>query len=357
MEFLRFAAALGVVVYHAGLELRAFFQPAQVEPLLVWTWIGNAGVPVFFTISGFIMLHGMHGGFGHPGSAWRFLLRRLLRIYPIYWIALLAYLLALPPGRAAMPADGAEALATALLLPGHAARVITPAWTLSFEMFFYLAFAAALLLPRRAGLGLLGAFFLAGIALGQAGALGESAPARLAGSPLLLEFLAGIGIALALQRRRLAARLSRPAALRAMLWGALALFLLSPLADRAGLPAVLHMGVPALLLVAWAVFAEAGGRLGPAVRWLSRFGSGSYALYLIHILVLALLLPLAGALADAGGRPLAVLLLLTALAFLAGEALHRLLERPLLRVLRRRLAGAGGAGKPPPRAPLRPPVG
>ena len=109
---------------------------------------------------------------------------------------------------------------------------------------------------------------------------------------------------------------------------------------------VLHLGVPAVLLVYGAVTLElAHGWLMP--RWLIRIGYASYSIYLSHTLLLAAgrrlwfaLIP-AGHLPDAGiwdgidnGLALA---LLAALALLFGAMSYRFIEAPMLAAVRRRL--------------------
>ena len=77
IQYLRAIAALGVVIFHS-LE--------SSEHRFI---VGQAGVDLFFIISGFIMASLMSGPEGKPGI---FLGRRLLRIVPLYWIATFAAL-------------------------------------------------------------------------------------------------------------------------------------------------------------------------------------------------------------------------------------------------------------------------
>jgi exopolysaccharide production protein ExoZ len=69
VQGLRAAAALMVVVAH-------------VVPSFV---IGQAGVDIFFVISGFIMVYASERAFGQPGASSLFISRRLIRIVPLYW--------------------------------------------------------------------------------------------------------------------------------------------------------------------------------------------------------------------------------------------------------------------------------
>ena len=78
IQFLRFAAALAVVVYHAGKHVAAtgadpgwLFRAGEA--------VGFAGVDVFFVISGFIMFHTTRESAGAAAAA-EFLKRRVARI-------------------------------------------------------------------------------------------------------------------------------------------------------------------------------------------------------------------------------------------------------------------------------------
>ncbi len=86
IQWLRGAAAALVVVEHAknaiSTELLKL-APGQ-SPLSIFPFA--AGVDIFFVISGFIMAHASAPLFGRPGS-WRpFMIRRIARIAPLYWL-------------------------------------------------------------------------------------------------------------------------------------------------------------------------------------------------------------------------------------------------------------------------------
>ena len=62
---------------------------------------GYAGVEFFFVLSGFIMVLVHRRDFGQPSKALVFMRKRVVRIYPIYWLVM-AFLLAIyfvSPGR------------------------------------------------------------------------------------------------------------------------------------------------------------------------------------------------------------------------------------------------------------------
>ena len=142
--FLRFAAALAVVVYHAGKHVAAtgadpgwLFRAGEA--------VGFAGVDVFFVISGFIMFHTTRESAGAAAAA-EFLKRRVARIYSGYWPFFLFAALVFSRAR---PEHFAESnlLTSFLLWPMPLNQVLLDvSWTLSYEMYFYLLFTVLVLL-------------------------------------------------------------------------------------------------------------------------------------------------------------------------------------------------------------------
>jgi len=75
VQILRGVAAFGVLFYHAT---RWIGPLPGIE-------IGAAGVDLFFVISGFIMVYASEPMFGQRGATRHFLVRRIIRIVPLYW--------------------------------------------------------------------------------------------------------------------------------------------------------------------------------------------------------------------------------------------------------------------------------
>lgn len=105
--------------------------------------IGNVGVDIFFAISGFL-IYAMLIRRDRPFLPYA--RRRIARIYPVFLAVMLIYtaLSFVVPSESKIPADAGEAvrylIANYLLLPGifDIEPMITVAWSLSYEMFFYL---------------------------------------------------------------------------------------------------------------------------------------------------------------------------------------------------------------------------
>jgi len=149
LDGLRALAVLLVVATHIGFQTGATFD-GPVGALLAR---GDAGVAVFFLLSGFL-LYGPHvrahldGAAGPPLG--RYLQHRALRLLPAYWLLLAV---ALPSVARADAAPGEVALQVLLLnvyTPGHLLPALSQIWSLAVEVSFYLALPllAQLTAPR-----------------------------------------------------------------------------------------------------------------------------------------------------------------------------------------------------------------
>ncbi len=354
IQILRALAALMVVWHHARHEadlLAGRGAGATLDPGTFLPWWG--GVDLFFVISGLVIVLAGDRLFGQPDGRRRFLAHRVARVVPLYWLVSLAYLALalLRPDllgeAAALVHDPGALLAGFLFWP--AARpdgTIQPlyglGWTLNYEAFFYGLFAVGLGFGRRGAVAWL---VLALLLLVAAGALlpGLPLPVRYWANPIVLEFAAGAGLALAY---RSGFRPPLPVRAGLAILGALGLVLaaraLAGLGEADGFLRPLLVGIPAALLVAAALGPERGAaqvaRLPAPVRGLTILGDASYALYLVHPFALRLVregllrLGLAPVLHPWGGM---VLMLAGSVA--AALLVHRLVERPLTRWARTRL--------------------
>lgn len=83
LDGLRGLAILLVVIYHNFGFIRYFF-------------FGWLGVDLFFVLSGFLITDILLKTLGKPGYLKNFYIRRVLRIFPLYYLALILFLLVLP---------------------------------------------------------------------------------------------------------------------------------------------------------------------------------------------------------------------------------------------------------------------
>jgi exopolysaccharide production protein ExoZ len=342
IQYLRAAAALAVAIYHASQ-----WRPGHLID------VGRAGVDVFFVISGVIMWKVTGASEGAPGT---FIWRRATRVAPFYWLVTLALTgvaLFWPGFLDNVHPNLGHVILSLAFIPhmdpkGLPFPLYGPGWSLNYEAFFYLLFAAALVAPRsRQALFVCGGLaftVVVGVALGD--------PIyQLGANPMLLQFAAGVAIAKLEERGALPGRLGGCALVVTGL-ACLAASTLPGVFSELWRPFV--WGVPAVLIVAGALAIEkAGGP--PPVPWLLALGEASYALYLTHEPVQALVGHALGA-----ENPLIFYPLALAATLAAGLACHRWIELPATRAARslvRRPRGGGGRTEPDRSPPSPSPAG
>lgn len=318
IQHLRGLAALSVVLFHAC-------QWSQINFAS-----GQAGVDVFFVISGFVMWTATAGQAIRPLD---FLKRRFIRVAPLYWLITLALTVAvlIVPARFSdmKPEPGHVLLSLAFVQHmnpvGLPFPLLPPGWTLNYEAVFYLVFAVLLLLPESRRL--FGLTFSL-LVLGFAGFAWPPAYQMLL-NPLFLEFLVGVWLARLVQLKMLPGRTVG----LTMLISGLGLFVMIQLADTDwDLWRPMVWGTPAAMVVAGAVSVEADGGW-MRIPGLKTLGDASYSIYLVHTLTIGALAMTMGAWNPPLFIPLAI-----AVATGSGLACWALLEQPMINRLRERLA-------------------
>ncbi len=332
LQALRAVAAMMVLASHlAQSEIR--FVDDAISP--VWLVAGVSGVDLFFVISGVVMVYVTRATpAADAGAVGAFLYARVTRIYPVYWVFTAAMLAAyaLVPGPSRSGADF-DLVSTLFLLPSDQAPVLVVAWTLVHEMYFYLAFALLLIAPAR-WLPALLLGWMAGVGAAQISGVSEiNAWTRIAFHPLTAEFVMGafIGLLVASGRRRF----STAAVGLGVAWWVTASVLLAPYQAFDDVPMgwdrVLAWGVPAALIVYGVIGLELDHKLRTPGA-LVRIGDWSYALYLCHLPIVAMISRLwASRAPDLGVWDNMMLLILGAAVSLAvAAAAFHLFERPAL---------------------------
>ncbi|MEZ0243156.1 MAG: acyltransferase family protein [Sphingomonas sp.] len=333
-------AALGVVLFHLNVAIfgKAKYFPEELFPPFR---TGHIGVEYFFVLSGFLMTWLYAGRTGDSAAAGRFLYKRALRVYPPYWVALFAVIpvFFLVPGFG----TGSETtpyylIASIFLLPTPEMPILNVAWTLQFEMLFYLGFAALLAWPKlvRPIVAI-----WAMIAIARHFLPMPPFPLSFVTDPWILLFLYGVG----------AAWLVRRGASRPWLWLAAGtlVFVASAWADEFSEVSRNWVrntgGLGAAMMMIGLVTAERAGLIR-VPRWLVYFGDMSYALYLIHFTVLSATVKLMFKLGIATALPRPVVgLLLVAACILAAAAMHELVEKRLMRFRPKRSGPNLGVGE------------
>jgi peptidoglycan/LPS O-acetylase OafA/YrhL len=179
LDVWRGLACLMVVVHHAGYALSRAEAASSWPGWLVWysTRCMNLGVTLFFVISGYCIAASLEATRRRGESPWTFLGRRVWRIYPPYWVALLGFMAVVAGLHSAgfarlchgplgveldhpVELDWHQWFGNLTLtetwrphLGGPERNVFTGvAWSLCFEeQFYFLGFLALGLVPRRMG--------------------------------------------------------------------------------------------------------------------------------------------------------------------------------------------------------------
>lgn len=141
------------------LGIHAYALGGRVAPIKAVYWYDvpliamASGVWLFFAVSGYVISRPFVDRLlrGEPLPALKsYGLRRGLRIYPLYWIALTVFI-------AIVGTTGTRAWQLVVhyallnnLVPGREEALLAPAWTLTLEVLFYAAIPAVAITVRRA---------------------------------------------------------------------------------------------------------------------------------------------------------------------------------------------------------------
>lgn len=285
LHALRAVAALMVVYVHIVPDLRRAYGDL---PIFV---SANAGVDIFFVLSGFLMVTSTEKS---QTTIIEFYFSRLARVVPLYWLLnfliCTAYFLGLRPiGVTSLSLE--DAINSFLFLPVHRNGVDYPilyvGWTLSYEILFYSIFGFFIRMKDKIS----GAIFVTLIvttlvALPFVSNVKDTVFVRFYTNPIMLDFVLGVWLArlsLAYDFRRLPSY--------CLIGSALAGAVLIALPDIISLPSFHGFTRPATwgfggsLIILALMGSEKRGvviNYAPVIT----IGSASYAIYLIHPFVL-----------------------------------------------------------------------
>ena len=277
VQALRGCAALLVAFGHGA---RPGSAPNQILALV--SWFAYAGVDIFFVISGFIVSEAASRAASEAPrirASMNFVVRRIFRIFPLYWIVLAVavglggWIHIAPAGWPTSSAIAMISLTTMWITP------LSSAWSLAFEAYFYAALAVIILLAgRRVHFGILVWLILQTAWM----SFGPSNAWSVGSNELVYEFAFGWLVALLQTRGN-----NKTAWLAAI--GALVLWVCGAwLTAHRGLlvprPRVETFGVASMLLLYALLKLEASGWTAPKV--LRRLGDVSYSIYLWHMIIL-----------------------------------------------------------------------
>jgi len=295
VQGLRGIAVLLVVLTHG----RFFLDGTPNEGLASALFLpGAMGVDLFFLVSGFIMVYTTRNASG-PRQAALFAAKRLARIWPAYVVVTLAWIFIKRDGLWFF--DDPERLQA--LFQSLTFRPVTPqdapffglvfplAWTLAFEMYFYLVFCACMLAGRLRWLALASWMALTLILLPMTAGgptldvrqylMFEAPYLHLVTNPIIWEFVAGMAAGLLY----LNPQVRFPNA--ALAWQAVVFsagfVLWWGWSGVGGFHGPAGWGWPlALMLLALAIASKTVTLRTPG--WLQWVGNVSYSMYLTHFL-------------------------------------------------------------------------
>ena len=330
IQYLR-AVAASLIAFQHAMGVPAFVHYAA--------HFGTVGVDLFFVISGYIMWTTTETRRRGPGEFW---LARIVRIVPLYWIFTTLYLAAAlitPESFYVVHLEAAHIVKSYLFVPathpnlGLVAPVYTLGWTLNYEMFFYLLFGCCLLVPTpRLRFAVLAAAFLLLVAGGLL-AQPQGAVARTYTDPIMLEFLAGVMLAI------VSPLLMRGGTIMGLLLMAGAALWVAVVYGYGFVPErIVSHGVPAMTAVAGALMIEPMARARPSRLW-QMLGDASYSIYLAHPFAQRLLLIAVNrTIGLAAVSPTLYVLSAFVVGIAGGVICHFAIERPAL-IAGRKLIG------------------
>ncbi len=298
IELLRFVAACAILLGHMAPHVWAAGGQESGWIKAVW-YVAGAGPDIFFVISGTVIWTASYGAYGRR-EALRFMLRRLIRVFSVYWVFLLLTAIQLWYWAPLLLAHK-DWLRSLFLWPQDIdTQVIPVAWTLTHVLVFYLLMTMLIWLRDRsraytliaaAILVLIGTVYSSMVleVYSEAKLTAASWLWRLWLSPYQLEFIGGCLIAHILRNKTL----PKPGL---MLLAGVILITLGcwinanvfdgRLISGYYTPQRVAIFAPgALLLVAGCIGLQQAGH-APWPRTAALLGAGTYTLYLLHSIAL-----------------------------------------------------------------------
>lgn len=149
IQVLRGVAAMLVVLFHFRHYINDVYPLKDLGDRLFL--FGEAGVDIFFIISGFIIVYASRNKENNTFS--EFAIKRFFRLYPLYFVVLTVYLLSYREESFTV----VNIIKSYLLIPidynGKAPwfglSTIYSAWTLTYESYFYVVFSLAILISHK----------------------------------------------------------------------------------------------------------------------------------------------------------------------------------------------------------------
>lgn len=325
IQGLRGLAALMVLIAHVSLYENRIGSGALLPN---WMFeLGSGGVDLFFVISGYVMV--AISGFGPSGfkPASQFFLRRITRIYPLYWAFTLLVIVIVSFVPQALQREGGASnidyIKSFFLIPDiNAAPLVGQGWTLVHEMYFYLVFTFVVLVKKELRVYFICFWLIFLITYNWLVPAPQGPIWRTSTSSLTFEFIMGC----------VAAYLHKIGYVKygilSLMAGVLTLCFNPEHLDS---DRFLWYGIPFFLIVYGAVATELV-RTWIAPAWLRFTGDISYSIYLSHILVIAACAKIWKLFNNVGiFDNIVMIIIMLATSWLSGLAVFKLVEYPIMK--------------------------
>ena len=278
IQYMRAIAVLLVILYHA-------ISKGEIYSETSWAWFnfGEAGVDLFFIISGYIMCYTTRR---KRPNIYEFMKARVVRIMPLYWIlttvALAIYLVA--PDKINSSGGDTSIFYSYTLLPSNSKYLIQNGWTLSYEFFYYAIFSIGLIFSATRKYVVPAVVLTILVMLGQI-IRPSNVALEFMTSSILVEFVMGIAAFYVVQKYQISKNI-------ALAFCGASIVLIAGISywGTTG-NRVIDYGIPALFLFMGLIYLEEtlqNNKHHPLNQILGKIGDSSYSTYLLHPFFLAI---------------------------------------------------------------------
>lgn len=298
LQILRGFAAIIVLVAHANLLI----DEQIFNGLFIPGW---CGVDFFFVLSGFIIFYTAYKYISQPQYALEYFKKRFIRIYPIYWfysilVLLFNFLIFIIFSKnfiTWLELDLVNIIKVIFLYPtnvfANEMPILPVAWTLTYEMCFYLMFGLLILYPLRISSPLIMIWFIL-IFLNSIGLLKfDNLLLITLFSSKNIEFFLGCAIAYITKHNIISAQNKNLLLLSFFGCIIILIYWYNCLLNYQLFPKndVLFLGLPFFVILLNAVLYEKDNDLSmnKCKYFLVFFGDASYSIYLIHFPLIVIL--------------------------------------------------------------------
>lgn len=334
IQLMRGFAAIAVVALHVDVIMSQDRYGAN-SSMHNFGEMGWLGVNFFFVLSGFIILNAHCKDIGIPSRVLRYARQRVTRLYPIYWIVLIAFLVAalIFPAEKNWNFDDLLVAFTLLPLSAYPDLPLKVAWTLLFELKFYFLFAM-LIISRRLGMVVLVLWSTSLFIINLREPMTEWSAYGLLDIFNIWNINFCVGMSVFWLVKYADSRFG-------WLFFGLGLGILLGVVDTQktmaeGLESFGFMIACAAsfgLIIAGAILVEKSADEFRAPKFLILLGDASYSIYLVHSAVISFFAIIGNKLQFNHGSIFPVLAFLSSV--MAGVMLHRLVEQPVISLFRR----------------------